>query len=144
MTTSHPLTIGPEGNHWVEHTVAPPTGSGPETVRRQSILNRWPVWAQNTVIIVGSAAVLVVVFFAGFLTASNTLGSHPTGIGSGMSSNQQFGSGQSGSGFGSQSGSSSEFGSGSGFGSSSGFGSGTLGNNSSQGTGTGLGAGSNS
>lgn len=67
-----------------------------------SMLRRWPTWAQNTALIVGAVAVLVVVFFAGFFTGHAT---NDTRGGFGTNQNfdpRQFG-GQGGQGgFGSQ------------------------------------------
>ncbi len=66
---------------------------------RGSILRRWPVWAQNTALIVGAVAVLAVVFFAGFFTGGAVDG-HRTGFGTGQDfSPRQFGNGN-GNGFG--------------------------------------------
>ena len=47
------------------------------------VLHRWPRWAQNTAVIVGAVAVLVVVFFAGFFTA-NAIDHGRGGIGTGQ------------------------------------------------------------
>lgn len=85
-----------------------------------SFLRRWPTWAQNTALIVGAVAVLVVVFFAGFFTA-NAVDSGRPGIGTGQDFNPgQFGNGFGGNGFGGQSGSGPGSGSSGGFSSGSG------------------------
>ena len=49
------------------------------------MLRRWPTWAQNTALIVGAVAVLLVVFFAGFFTGHAT--DHTRG---GFGTNQNF------------------------------------------------------
>lgn len=59
------------------------------------VLHRWPRWAQNTAVIVGAVAVLVIVFFAGFFTA-NAVDHGRTGFGTGTGQNfvpRQFGNG---------------------------------------------------
>lgn len=122
MTTPHPLAVGENGNSWDRQPTPPAVDPRLDrnTTRRPSILDKWPTWAHNTVILAGVAAILIVVFFAGFFTASGTHRHNETGIGSGSSTNQQFGPGGSGSG----------------------FGNGTMGGNSGQGTGTGTSSGS--
>lgn len=79
-----------------QYTPQPPTSHG-------SVLHRWPSWAQNTALAVGAAAVLVVVFFAGYFTAHAVDGARG-GFGTGQNfTPRQFGG--DGGGFGGQSGS---------------------------------------
>ena len=83
------------------HAPQPPTSHG-------SVLHRWPTWAQNTALAVGAAAVLVVVFFAGYFTAHAIDGARG-GFGTGQNfTPRQFGG--NGGGFGGQSGSGGGFG----------------------------------
>jgi uncharacterized membrane protein YgcG len=95
----------PPQNAW---QAAPPQSGAPRPAQG-SILRRWPVWAQNTAIIVGAVALLVVVFFAGFFTAHAVDGARNP-FGSGQVGPRQFGGyggfgGQGGTGDGSGSGS---------------------------------------
>jgi hypothetical protein len=65
----------------------PPVQQPPAPARASgNLLRRWPVWAQNTALIVGAVAVLVVVFFAGFFT-----GQANSGPQRGLDMNQDFG-----------------------------------------------------
>ncbi|MBN9629023.1 MAG: hypothetical protein J0I18_00140 [Actinobacteria bacterium] len=100
---------------------APAVPAAPSASARASnpsVLRRWPSWAQNTALAVGAAAVLVIVFFAGYFTAHAVDGSGRSGFGTGQNfTPRQFGG--NGNGFGGQSGS------GDGFGGQSGSGSGT-------------------
>ena len=95
---------------------APAVPAAPSASARTSnpsVLHRWPSWAQNTALAVGAAAVLVIVFFAGYFTAHAVDGS---GTGQNFTPRQFGGNGngfggQSGSGSGTQSGSGSSDGS---------------------------------
>lgn len=61
-----------------------------------NFLHRWPVWAQNTALIVGAVAVLLVVFFGGYLAGH---ASAPARGGFGTNQNftpRQFGGGNGG------------------------------------------------
>jgi uncharacterized membrane protein YgcG len=98
--------------HWQQPTAPAPAATG-------SILRRWPVWAQNTAIVVGAVAVLAIVFFAGFFTAHATDGGQRGGFGT----NQNFDPRQFGQNGGTGNGGSGGFGSGSGTGSNPGAGS---------------------
>ena len=74
---------------------ARPAGNG-------SLLQRWPSWAQNTALIVGAVAVLVVVFFAGFFTAHAADGNRAHGFGTNQNFDpRQFGGGAGSGGSGS-------------------------------------------
>jgi hypothetical protein len=65
----------------------PPAQHPPAPARAPgNLLRRWPVWAQNTALIVGAVAVLVVVFFAGFFTGQANGGPQR-----GLDMNQDFG-----------------------------------------------------
>lgn len=64
---------------------------------RRPLLHRWPTWAQNTMVIAGTIAIVLVLFFAGFFTANGLNTSRGGGLGTQSSFHQQFGSG-SGSG----------------------------------------------
>ncbi|WP_349866991.1 hypothetical protein [Leifsonia sp. WHRI 6310E] len=81
---------------WQQPAAAKPAADG-------SILRRWPVWAQNTAIVVGAVAVLAIVFFAGFFTGHATDGPQRGGFGT----NQNFDPRQFGGGNGSGTGSGS-------------------------------------
>jgi len=80
---------------WQQPVAAKPAANG-------SILRRWPVWAQNTAIIVGAVAVLAIVFFAGFFTGHATDGPQRGGFGTNQNFDpRQFGGGTGGTGGGS-------------------------------------------
>ncbi|MGJ4846489.1 hypothetical protein [Leifsonia sp. Le1] len=99
MTTS-PEYAPPTGQPWQPAAPAqpqqPPYPSVAATPASGGyVLHRWPRWAQNTAVIVGAVAVLVVVFFAGFFTAHATDGGRP-----GIGNRQEFQPRQFGNGFG--------------------------------------------
>ncbi|MFF2052714.1 hypothetical protein ACFVU2_14020 [Leifsonia sp. NPDC058194] len=73
--------------------------NAPRPAAGGSILRRWPVWAQNTAIVVGAVAVLAIVFFAGFFTGHATDGGQRGGFGTNQNFDpRQFGGGTGGSG----------------------------------------------
>ncbi|GAB3585433.1 hypothetical protein GCM10027406_33750 [Leifsonia lichenia] len=110
MTSTSPEYGAPNGQPWQPGPPVPPQQQQPyqQPYTHPSaaaapapggyVLHRWPRWAQNTAVIVGAVAVLVVVFFAGFFTA-NAVDHGRVGIGTGQNFQpRQFGG--NGNGFG--------------------------------------------
>ncbi|WP_025155489.1 hypothetical protein [Leifsonia aquatica] len=88
--------------------------AAPAPATRGSILRRWPVWAQNTAIVVGAVAVLAIVFFAGFFTGHATGGGARGGFGTTQNVEPRPFGGQNGDSSGSGTGGMGGFGGGSG------------------------------
>lgn len=112
MTATSPEYGAPTGQPWQPAPPQPqPPHQGPRAPGQAHppvaatpasggyVLHRWPRWAQNTAVIVGAVAVLLVVFFAGFFTA-NAIDGPRGGFGNGQTFQpRQFGGGN-GHGFG--------------------------------------------
>lgn len=105
MSTADPNAAVPNPG-WPQQPVPPQQPwqqpAPPKPSSNGSILRRWPVWAQNTAIIVGAVAVLAIVFFAGFFTGHATDGPQRGGFGTNQNFDpRQFGGGTGGTGGGS-------------------------------------------